>query len=145
MRNSSAIVKRVHPDDGIASVTVKISPGELIDKITILEIKADRISDPEKLETVGYELEKLTAVRDEALPNLVELGRLTTDLKAVNGRLWDIEDEIRDCERDENFGGRFIKLARAVYHTNDRRADIKRRINHMLGARIVEEKSYTAY
>ena len=145
MRNSSAIVKRVHPDAGIASVTVDISPGELIDKITILEIKADRISDPEKLETVGYELEKLCAVRDEALPNLVELGRLTTDLKAVNGRLWDIEDEIRGYERRVSFGDAFIERARAVYRTNDQRAAIKGRINRLLGARIREEKSYAPY
>ena len=145
MGNSSAIAKRVHPDDGIASVSAEISPGELIDKITILEIKADRISDPEKLETVGYELEKLTAVRDAALPNLVELGRLTTDLKAVNGRLWDIEDEIRGYERRVSFGDAFIDLARAVYRTNDQRAAIKGRINRLLGARIREEKSYAPY
>ncbi len=145
MRNSSAIMKRVHPDDGVTSVSAEISPGELIDKITILEIKADRISDPEKLETVGYELEKLTAVRDEALPNLVELGRLTTDLKAVNGRLWDIEDEIRGYERRVSFGDAFIALARAVYRTNDQRAAIKGRINRLLGARIREEKSYAPY
>lgn len=145
MRNSPAIAKRVHPDDGIASVNAEISPGELIDKITILEIKADRISDPEKLETVGYELEKLTAVRDAALPRLVELGRLTIDLKAVNGRLWDIEDEIRGYERRASFGDAFIVLARAVYRTNDQRAAIKGRINRLLGARIREEKSYAPY
>ena len=145
MGNTSAIAKRVHPDDGIASVSAEISPGELIDKITILEIKADRISDPEKLETVGYELEKLTAVRDAALPNLVELGRLTTDLKAVNGRLWDIEDEIRGYERRVSFGDAFIDLARAVYRTNDQRAAIKGRINRLLGARIQEQKSYAPY
>ncbi len=145
MRNSSAIAKRVHPDDGIASVSAEISRGELIDKITILEIKADRISDPEKLEAVGYELEKLTAVRDEALPNLVELGRLTIDLKAVNGRLWDIENEIRGYERRVTFGDAFIELARAVYRTNDQRAAIKGRINRLLGARIREEKSYAPY
>ncbi len=145
MRNSSAIAKRVHPDDGIASVSAEISPGELIDKITILEIKADRISEPEKLESVAYELKKLTAVRDEALPNLVELGRLTIDLKAVNGRLWDIEDEIRGYERRVSFGDAFIERARAVYRTNDQRAAIKGRINRLLGARIRAEKSYAPY
>ena len=80
-----------------------------------------------------------------AIPAPPELDRLATDLRAVNTRLWDIEDGIRDCERNENFGDRFIRLARAVYHTNDRRADIKRGINELLGARIVEEISYTAY
>ncbi len=130
---------------GVESIRVELSPGELVDKITILEIKAARITDPAKLANVRFELGVLDAVRGEAIPASVQLDRLTTDLRAVNTRLWDIEDEIRDCERNENFGDRFIKLARAVYHTNDRRADIKRRINDLLGARIVEEKSYTAY
>ena len=130
---------------GVGSVRVELSPGELVDKITILEIKAARIADPAKLANVRFELGVLDAVRREAIMAAAELDRLTTDLRAVNTRLWDIEDEIRDCERDGNFGDRFIKLARAVYHTNDRRADIKRRINDLLGARIVEEKSYTAY
>ena len=130
---------------GVESIRVELSPGELVDKITILEIKAARIADPAKLANVRFELGVLDAVRREAIMAAAELDRLTTDLRAVNTRLWDIEDEIRDCERDGNFGDRFIKLARAVYHTNDRRADIKRHINDLLGARIVEEKSYTAY
>ena len=130
---------------GVQSIRVELSPGELVDKITILEIKAARIADPAKLANVRFELGVLDAVRREAIMAAAELDRLTTDLRAVNTRLWDIEDEIRDCERDGNFGDRFIKLARAVYHTNDRRADLKRRINDLLGARIVEEKSYTAY
>ena len=130
---------------GVESIRVELSPGELVDKITILEIKAARIADPAKLANVRFELGVLDAVRGEAIPASAELDRLATDLRAVNTRLWDIEDEIRDCERNRNFGDRFIGLARAVYHTNDRRADIKRRINDLLGARIVEEKSYTAY
>ncbi len=130
---------------GAESIRVELSPGELVDKITILEIKAARITDPAQLANVRFELGVLDAVQGEAIPASAQLDRLTTDLRAVNTRLWDIEDEIRDCERNENFGDRFIKLARAVYHTNDRRADIKRRINDLLGARIVEEKSYTAY
>ena len=145
MSNSNAILPRVMPGDGINSVTVEISPGELVDKITILEIKAERIGDPSKLDNIHYELGKLTTVRDDNLPASVQLGRLTTDLRAVNARLWDIEDEIRDCERRAKFETRFIELARAVYRTNDQRSAIKGRINRLLGARMVEEKSYAPY
>ncbi len=142
---SGAQATRSKVTGGVESIRVELSPGELVDKITILEIKAARITDPAQLANVRFELGVLDAVQGEAIPASAQLDRLTTDLRAVNTRLWDIEDEIRDCERNENFGDRFIKLARAVYHTNDRRADIKRRINDLLGARIVEEKSYTAY
>ena len=127
------------------AVRVEVSPGEMIDKITILEIKAARIGDPAKLENVRHELGILDGVRDAEIPASPELDRLTADLRTVNTRLWDIEDEIRDCERNKNFGDRFIELARAVYRTNDRRAEIKKTINEMLGARIVEEKSYNSY
>lgn len=145
MADSSAMLNRPHPDEGIHSVATEISPGELIDKITILEIKAERMTDAAKLESVRYELGTLIAVRDEALPNLAELGRLTVDLKAVNARLWDIEDEIRGHERRKTFADAFVELARAVYRTNDQRAAIKDRINRLLGARIREEKSYAPY
>ena len=127
------------------AVRVEVSPGEMIDKITILEIKTARIDDPAKVKNVGYELGILEAVRNAEIPASPELDRLTADLRTVNARLWDIEDKIRDCERNKNFGDRFIELARAVYHTNDRRAEIKKTINEMLGARIVEEKSYNSY
>ncbi|MEM0923206.1 MAG: DUF6165 family protein [Pseudomonadota bacterium] len=127
------------------TVTVEIAPGELIDKITILEIKAERIADPAKLANVRLELEFLAATRDAALPVSDALTRLTGDLKAVNETLWQIEDDIRDCERDGDFGERFIDLARAVYKTNDRRAALKREINTALGSRLVEEKSYQPY
>ena len=145
MSNSHAILPRLMPGDGINSVVAEISPGELVDKITILEIKAARIGDPAKLDNIHYELGKLTAVRDDDLPASAALGRLTSDLRAINARLWDIEDEIRDCERHGQFARKFIELARAVYRTNDRRAEIKKTINEMLGARIVEEKSYNSY
>ncbi len=137
--------ERIHPDHGIGSVTAEVSPGELIDKITILEIKTERMSDPAQLDNVRFELDRLTAVRDEALPGMAELGRLTTDLKAVNARLWDIEDDIRGFDRRGAFGDGFIALARAVYRTNDQRAAIKARINRLLGARIREEKFYAPY
>ena len=145
MSNSHAILPRLMPGDGINSVVTEISPGELVDKITILEIKAARIGDPAKLDNIHYELGKLTAVRDDDLPASAELGRLTTDLRAINSRLWDIEDEIRICERRGQFERKFIELARAVYRTNDQHAAVKGRINRLLGARMVEEKSYAPY
>ncbi|MBM3566073.1 MAG: hypothetical protein FJX42_08175 [Alphaproteobacteria bacterium] len=128
-----------------ATVTVEIAPGELIDKITILDIKLARIKDPAKLANVRAEWETLTRARDKALPTSAELDRATAELRRANETLWDVEDDIRDCERNKDFGPRFIELARAVYVTNDERARVKRRINEMLGSRLVEEKSYAAY
>ena len=128
-----------------SKVRVEISPGELLDKITILEIKSEQITDPAKLENVRIQLDSLEASRAESLPPSGELDRLTRELKTVNESLWRIEDDIRECERDENFGPRFIELARSVYRTNDRRAALKRQIDDLLGSRIVEEKSYEQY
>ncbi len=127
------------------SVSVEISAGELIDKITILEIKAERLDDEAKRGNVRVELAGLVAAREAALAPSAELDRLTGELKTVNERLWKIEDDIRECERDEEFGDRFVRLARDVYRSNDQRAAIKRRINVLLGSRIVEEKSYASY
>ena len=124
---------------------VEVSAGELVDKITILEIKAERIADPDKLANVHRELRSLTATRREALPRSQELDDLTAELRRINERLWEIEDNIRDCERKSDFGERFIELARAVYRTNDRRAAAKRRINELLGSELVEEKDYADY
>jgi Flp pilus assembly protein TadD len=129
----------------LKTVRVEISPGELLDKLTILQIKAERIGDPAKLANVRIQLETLDAACREALPRSDALDRLTRELRAVNEDLWRIEDEIRDCERDENFGPRFIELARSVYITNDRRAALKRQIDDLLGSRLVEEKSYRQY
>jgi hypothetical protein len=126
-------------------ITVEVPAGELIDKITILEIKSERIADAAKLVNVRAELQTLTAARDGAIPSSAELSELTAKLKQANAALWDIEDEIRRCERDRDFGPRFIELARAVYHTNDQRAALKRAINELLGSRLVEEKDYVAY
>ncbi len=128
-----------------AAITVEVAPGELIDKITILEIKADRIADRAKRANVERELAVLRAARDGAIAPDVRLARLTTALKAVNLKLWDIEDDIRECERSREFGATFVELARAVYRTNDRRALLKREINDHLGSTIVEEKSYVRY
>jgi len=127
------------------SIAVPVSPGELVDKITILEIKAERIADAAKLGSVRTELNLLRAARDSAAKPSAELARLTADLKRANEALWEIEDRIRDCERAGDFGATFVELARAVYRTNDERAAIKRRINLLLGAAFLEEKSYRPY
>lgn len=127
------------------NVSIEISPGELIDKITILRIKSERITDSAKLENVRYELGLLSTAREHSLSESTALTHLETGLKSVNEALWQIEDDIRDCERAKNFGPRFIELARAVYITNDRRAALKREIGVLFGTAIVEEKSYSAY
>jgi Flp pilus assembly protein TadD len=116
--------------------------GELIDKITILEIKSDRIVDRAKLENVRNELGLLKALQVEEGLTDHRLGALKANLKAVNAELWEIEDNIRICERSGDFGAKFVALARAVYKTNDRRAALKREINLLLNSTIVEEKSY---
>ncbi len=127
------------------TIQVEIAPGELIDKITILEIKKARISDPDKRPNIRIEWQTLTAARDATIPKSDRLEDLTAALKSVNESLWQIEDDIRDCERASDFGPRFIELARSVYRTNDKRAALKRDINDLLGSRLVEEKSYAAY
>jgi Flp pilus assembly protein TadD len=126
-------------------IEAEIGPGELVDKITILEIKRERLKDQSKLRNVALELEALNAARERAMERSDELQQLTADLKVVNETLWEIEDEIRIHESRQDFGKRFIELARAVYHRNDRRAALKRRINELVGSEIVEEKSYENY
>src|SRR4051794_13062434 len=106
------------------AVTVPVSWGELIDKITILELKSDRLSDRAKLENVRRELAMLTAIVDREHPDHAGLKALTAKLREVNGKLWVIEDDIRDCERAKDFGAEFVRLARAVYFTNDERSNI---------------------
>jgi len=127
------------------SFSAEISAGELIDKITILEIKAGRLEDPAQLTNVRTELESLLVACDVAFTPSSELVELTALLKAVNERLWQIEDDIRDCERAKEFDAHFVELARAIYKNNDERAALKRRINKLLSSRIVEEKSYAPY
>ena len=112
-----------------ATVLVEIPHGELIDKITILQIKVNRISASEKLRNVQAELLCLEQARDSAIQASLALDTLTEKLKAANESLWEIEDAIRDCEQAKDFGQRFVELARAVYHVNDRRAALKRQIN----------------
>jgi len=123
------------------SILIPVSAGELVDKITILRVKAARI-DPAKRPNVVKELALLEAVAAQALPDLAELA---AELEAVNGQLWDIEEGKRDCERRGEFGQEFITLARSVYVENDRRAAIKRRINEAVGSDLIEEKSYRPY
>jgi GR25 family glycosyltransferase involved in LPS biosynthesis len=123
-------------------LTCPVSAGELVDKITILEIKAERIAEADKLANVLRELDELRAVQPRTLSVSTELTTLAADLKKVNEQLWQIEDDIRKCEKAGDFGDRFVALARSVYQSNDVRAALKRRINDLLGSRLVEEKSY---
>lgn len=127
------------------TINIHVAPGELIDKITILGIKLERINVEAKLANIKIELDSLTQARDEAIPASGELDRLTDELKKINEILWEIEDDIRGCERLKDFGDTFIGLARAVYITNDKRMAVKHAINELLGSRLIEEKSYTAY
>jgi len=127
------------------SIMAPISAGELVDKITILRVKAARIGDAAKEANVRKELAMLEALAETALPATAEIEQLTAQLAEVNGALWDIEDGKRDCERRQDFGEAFVGLARSVYIENDRRAAIKRAINEAAGSDIVEEKSYKAY
>lgn|SRR5262249_37673590 len=133
---------RVSAPRGLATISVPVSPGELIDKITILEIKRERIADAKKVSNVTAELELLAAARDRGVPASQELTQFTAELRKVNEALWDIEDAIRVCEHNKDFGPRFIELARSVYHQNDRRAALKRSVNELLGSKLLEEKSY---
>ena len=126
-------------------ILVPISPGELLDKITILRIKAARMKDPDKVANVKHELGLLETTWQDSGAAGVNLGTAEADLTRVNEKLWVIEDEIRDEERAKRFTEKFIELARAVYFTNDERAAIKKRVNTLLGSSIVEEKSYKQY
>lgn len=127
------------------TVEVPVSLGELVDKITILEIKSERMTDPGKLANVRKELALLAAVRDGQKLAGPDYERIYAALKATNEALWEIEDDIRDCERNKRFDSRFVDLARAVYITNDKRAALKNELNQLFNSALVEEKSYAAY
>jgi hypothetical protein len=126
------------------NILVEISPAELIDKLTILEIKLELIKDEGKHANVKREYSLLISAYQATIVETEPLRELTSTLKRINRELWDIEDNIRAEERAKSFGARFIELARSVYRTNDRRAAVKRQINERLGSEIVEEKSYAA-
>ncbi len=129
----------------MSEIRVPISPGEMLDKITILRIKSKRMTDPQKLRNVRAELDALQETWDASAYARADIAADEAALLAVNERLWIIEDDIRDKERAQAFDARFIELARAVYFENDERAAIKRRINIRLGSGLVEEKSYSNY
>ena len=129
----------------MSEISVPVSPGELLDKITILRIKSKRMRDAAKLANVRIELEVLEETWGVSAYARVDIAAEVNALFEVNERLWVIEDDIRDKERAQAFDAEFIRLARAVYFENDERAAIKRRINVKLGSGIVEEKSYANY
>lgn len=129
----------------MSEILVPVSFGELLDKIAILQIKSERMSDPAKLANVRKELEALDATWSAHPAASVDIAALRAGLKAVNERLWVIEDDIRLQEKAQDFGAEFIRLARAVYFENDERARIKKAINLALGSAYVEEKSYEDY
>ena len=126
-------------------IKVPVSPGELLDKITILRIKSSRMRDAKKLVNVRIELEALERIWNASPYAAVDVAGDVSALLAVNERLWSIEDDIRDKERAKTFDPDFVRLARAVYIENDERAAIKRRLNEKLGSSLIEEKSYAEY
>ncbi|MBL0041553.1 MAG: hypothetical protein IPP28_11045 [Xanthomonadales bacterium] len=126
-------------------IHVPVSFGELLDKVAILEIKSERMSDPVKLANVRRELDELRGIWGRSAQATIDIADLLAALKAVNERLWVIEDDIRIKESKQEFDAEFIRLARAVYFENDERARVKRDINIQLGSALVEEKSYQDY
>jgi hypothetical protein len=129
----------------MSEIKVPISPGELLDKITILRIKSKRMSDEKKLANVRLELRELEQTWSGSPYFKIDVAAEIDALQAVNEKLWVIEDDIRDKERAQAFDAEFVRLARAIYFENDERAAIKRRINVTLGSTLVEEKSYASY
>ena len=124
---------------------VEVAPGELIDKITILKIKLENINNGAKLANIRREYEILMDTFRSQVEETEDLRALIDELRAINQKIWDIEDEIRDLERAKDFGDQFVAVARSVYRSNDRRAAAKRKINELLNSVIIEEKSYTDY
>jgi len=129
----------------MSTISVPVSYGELIDKITILEIKSERIKDSAKLVNVRFELDLLNGTWAAAAASRTDIAAERGELRAVNEALWDIEDRIRVKEKAKAFDDEFIELARSVYIRNDERATVKRAINDRLGSTLVEEKSYESY
>ena len=126
-------------------INTPISPGELVDKITILEIKKEFIVDSNKLKNINYEYNLLMKIYNDDVSKTDGVDVLKTKLKNINLSLWKIEDDIRDCERDKIFDNTFVELARSVYFTNDNRSKVKLEINLLLNSSLVEEKSYKDY
>ena len=126
-------------------ILIEVSVGELMDKISILEIKKDKIKDPDKLEFILEEHKILKEEYNNNIKSTVELDRLFQSLKVINSRLWTIEDDKRKCEKEKNFDKNFIKLSRDVHILNDDRAKIKLEINNLTGSKIKEIKEYFGY
>ena len=126
-------------------INVPISPGELVDKITILEIKKEFIKNDNKLKNINHEYDLLMKIYTTQISETDGISELKNKLKEINLELWKIEDDIRDCEREKSFSDTFIELARSVYFTNDRRSKVKLKINLLLNSNLVEEKSYKDY
>tara|TARA_Y100000766_G_C18550338_1_gene432624 strand:+ start:198 stop:593 length:396 start_codon:yes stop_codon:yes gene_type:complete len=126
-------------------INVPISPGELVDKITILEIKKEFIKNDNKLKNINHEYDLLMQIYTTQISETDGISELKNKLKEINLELWKIEDDIRDCEREKSFSDTFIELARSVYFTNDRRSKVKLEINLLLNSNLVEEKSYKDY
>ena len=127
------------------SPQIPISWGELLDKITILQIKLENLTSQEALNNVAWELKQLQSIFFQSCPETIQPKELELELKKINQKLWDIEDKIRDKEKHKSFDVEFIQLARSVYITNDERSRIKRRINETFGSDLIEEKSYSEY
>jgi len=126
-------------------ILTEISAGELLDKISILEIKLDKIKDKESLVEINKEYELLNKTKNSNLILTEDLKNLINKLKEINMKLWTIEDEKRTCEKNKDFGKKFIDLSRNVYINNDKRAEIKSEINRLLGSNIKEVKKYASY
>lgn len=129
----------------VAMPQLPVAWGEVFDKLTILQIKAEKLSDAAKRSNVEKERDAIAAVVGEMARFPAELSALVAALKEINAQLWDVEDGKRDCERRQCFDDSFVQLARQVYFGNDKRAAIKRQINELLGSALLEEKSYQAY
>lgn len=127
------------------TIKVEVSVGEFLDKVTILEIKSERIKDQAKLDNVNKELNLLNGIWSQSEFASADIADEMGRLKNINVKIWEIEDDIRDKERDRAFDDKFIELARAVYYSNDERAAIKKELNLKLGSGLVEEKSYSDY
>lgn len=127
------------------SPQIPISWGELLDKITILQIKLENLISQEALNNVAWELKQLQSIFFQSCPKAIKPKELELELKKINQQLWDIEDKIRDKEKHKSFDDEFIQLARSVYITNEERSRIKRRINETFGSDLIEEKSYAEY
>ena len=136
---------KVYTNGDAMTIRVDVSVGEFLDKVTILEIKSERIKDAAKLENVNKELNLLKKIWAESPFAKEDITDEMSRLKTINEKLWEIEDDIRDKERAREFDEKFIELARAVYYSNDERAAIKKELNVKLGSDLVEEKSYSDY